>query len=153
MLEKEKNDTAERGLVVTQLLDAPVELVWKVWTDPEHIRQWWGPDGFTNTISKMEFRTGGEWDLVMHAPDGKNYNNRFVFREVTPMSRIVFDHNSIPPFLATITLEAQGDKTFLSWEILFNTREEFLQAVKTNTVDAGLRQNVERLNKYAANRE
>jgi uncharacterized protein YndB with AHSA1/START domain len=114
MLEKEKNDTAERGLVVTRLLDAPVELVWEVWTDPEHIRRWWGPDGFTNTISKMEFRTGGEWDLVMHAPDGKNYNNKFVFREVTPMSRIVFDHNSISPFLATITLEAQGDKTFLS---------------------------------------
>jgi uncharacterized protein YndB with AHSA1/START domain len=65
----EKNSTADRELVITRELNAPIELVWEVWTNPEHLAQWWGPDGFTNTISKMDMNPGGEWDLVMHGPD------------------------------------------------------------------------------------
>ena len=57
---------------MSRLLDTPVELVWEVWTKPEHLSQWWGPNGFTNRISKMDVRSGGEWDLVMHGPDGRH---------------------------------------------------------------------------------
>ena len=55
----EKNKTTDRELLLTRLLQAPIELVWEVWTDPDHIAQWWGPNGFTNTISKMEVHPGG----------------------------------------------------------------------------------------------
>ena len=53
-MENEKNSTKDRELIISRTLNAPVELVWEVWTRPEHIVNWWGPDGFTNTISKME---------------------------------------------------------------------------------------------------
>ncbi len=64
------------------MLQAPVELVWEVWTTPEHIAQWWGPNGFTNTIQTMDVQEGGEWKLTMHGPDGTNFPNRNVYKEV-----------------------------------------------------------------------
>src|SRR5215472_1845682 len=54
-----KNETAGRELVFSRLLDAPVQLVWKMWVDPEHIKNWWGPEGFINTIRRMEVKPGG----------------------------------------------------------------------------------------------
>ena len=60
----------------------PLELVWEVWTNPEHIKHWWGPDGFTNTITKMDVKNGGEGIFTMYEPDGNNYTNRTIFREV-----------------------------------------------------------------------
>src|SRR5437762_5468671 len=69
-MQTEKDNTADREINISRLLHAPIELVWEVWTNPEHIKNWWGPNGFTNTITKMEVEPGGEWDLVMHGPDG-----------------------------------------------------------------------------------
>ena len=59
-MEKQKNNTADRELLLTRILDAPIELVWEVWTKPEHIALWWGPDGFTNTIEEMDVQPDGE---------------------------------------------------------------------------------------------
>lgn len=56
-----ENNTKDRELLITRTLNAPVELVWEVWSKAEHIAQWWGPNGFTNTITKMDFTPGGEW--------------------------------------------------------------------------------------------
>src|SRR3982750_4400071 len=106
------SSTADRELIISKLLSAPVELVWEVWTDPEHIKNWWGPNGFTNTIFKMEVQPGGEWDFVMHGPDGTDYKNKSIFKEVIKPERIVFEHVSGPKFTATITFEKQGSKTF-----------------------------------------
>src|SRR4029077_15941419 len=97
-----KNDTADRELRISRLLKAPIELVWEVWTDPEHIKNWWGPNGFTNSISKMEVEPGGEWHLVMHGPDGTDYKNKSVFREIIKHKKIVYEHITAPKFLATI---------------------------------------------------
>jgi len=147
-MENKKNDTSDRELRLSRVLDAPVELVWEVWTKPEHIAQWWGPDGFTNTISRMEVRSGGEWDLVMHGPDATDYKNKSVFREVVLHRKIVYEHISAPKFVATVEFEAQGDKTSLSWHMLFETAEEFIRTVKTFKADEGLRQNFEKLSVY-----
>ena len=62
--------TSDREIAITRLFNAPRELLWKVWTEPKHIAQWWGPKGFTNTIHKMEVKPGGRWDFIMHGPDG-----------------------------------------------------------------------------------
>ena len=64
---------AARELLITRLINAPKELVWEVWTLPRHIEHWWGPNGFTNTINKMDVRMGGEWEFIMHGPDGVDY--------------------------------------------------------------------------------
>jgi uncharacterized protein YndB with AHSA1/START domain len=147
-MQSEKNSTQDRELLLTRVLNAPIELVWKVWTDPKHIAQWWGPNGFTNTISKMEVKPGGEWDLVMHGPDGTDYRNKSVFREVVKHKRIVYDRITGPKFVATIEFEEQGDKTFIRWQMLFETKEAFIQTVKTFKADEGLKQNIEKLNAY-----
>ena len=64
-----------------------------------HIKNWWGPDGFTNTITKMELVPGGEWDLVMHGPDGTDYKNKSVFKEVVRHKKIVYEHISATKLL------------------------------------------------------
>jgi len=140
--------TADRELRISRLLNAPRELVWEVFTDPDHIKNWWGPNGFTNTIFKMDLQPGGKWDLVMHGPDGTDYKNKSIFKEVTAPERIVYEHVSAPKFIATIHLEEQGNKTFLTWHMLFETKEQFEQVVKTFKADEGLRQNTEKLDAY-----
>ena len=146
----EKNSTKDRELLLTRELNAPIELVWEVWTKPEHISRWWGPDGFTNTISKMEIHPGGEWNLVMHGPDGTDYKNKSVFKEIVKHKKIVYEHVSAPKFLATIDFEARGDKTFLKWHMVFESKEEFIQVVKTFKADEGLKQNIQKLAHYLA---
>lgn len=147
-MENNQSNTTDRELRLTRTLDAPVELVWEVWTQPQHIAQWWGPNGFTNTISKMEIEPGGEWDLVMHGPDGTDYKNKSVFKEIIPLKKIVYEHVSSPKFVATIEFEAKGEQTFLSWHMLFDSLEQFVQVVKTFKADEGLKQNIEKLNQY-----
>ena len=149
-MENEKNNTQDRELLLTRVLNAPIELVWEVWTNPEHISQWWGPNGFTNTITKMDIQPGGEWDLVMHGPDGTDYKNKSVFKEVIKHKKLVYEHISGPKFLATIEFEAQGEKTAIKWHMLFESKEQFIQTVKTFKADEGLKQNVEKLDRYLA---
>ena len=143
-----ENNTADRELRISRVLNAPIELVWEVWTDPEHLKQWWGPDGFTNTITKMEIRKDGKWSLVMHGPDGTDYKNESIFKEIIKHKKIVYDHVSGPRFLATIEFEAQGNKTRIDWHMLFETKEQFIMTVKTFKADEGLKQNVNRMEQY-----
>jgi len=58
-----------KELTITRVLNAPIDLVWKVWTDPDHIKSWWGPNGFTNTIFEMDVKPGGNWEFIMHGPE------------------------------------------------------------------------------------
>ena len=69
-------DKDPRSIIGTRVFDAPRELVFSAFTDPEHLAQWWGPDGFTMTTSAFDFRPGGVWRFVMHGPDGRDYQNR-----------------------------------------------------------------------------
>jgi len=151
-MENTQSNTEDRELLISRTLNAPVELVWEMWTTPEHIANWWGPNGFTNTITKMDIKAGGEWDLVMHGPDGTDYKNKSVFKEVVLHKKIVYEHVSHPSFISTIEFEAQGEKTEIKWHMLFETAEQFIQVVKTFKADVGLRQNMEKLEAYLANR-
>ena len=75
-------NAADREIVITRVFDAPRELVWEAWTNPEHVVQWWGPRGFTTTIHEMDVRPGGVWHQTMHGPDGADYPNKSIFVEV-----------------------------------------------------------------------
>ncbi len=72
--------------------DAPRDLVFSAFTDPKHLAQWWGPNGFTTTTSSFEMRPGGIWRFVMHGPDSRDYQNRITFDEVVPPERLVYRH-------------------------------------------------------------
>jgi uncharacterized protein YndB with AHSA1/START domain len=143
-----KSNTACRELSISRLLNAPIELVWEVWTNHEHLKNWWGPNGFTNTISKMDVNPGGHWDLVMHGPDGTDYKNKSVFKEIIRHKKIVYEHITAPKFLATIEFESRGNTTFMNWHALFESKEQLTQVIKTFKADEGLRQNVEKLDQY-----
>jgi uncharacterized protein YndB with AHSA1/START domain len=150
-MENKNSSTHDRELIISRTLDAPVALVWEVWTNPDHIANWWGPNGFTNTITKMDVTPGGEWDLVMHGPDGTDYKNKSIFKEIIPFKKIVYEHVSGPGFVATIDFEEQGEQTLINWHMLFETAEQFIQVVKTFKADEGLKQNIEKLNVYLRN--
>lgn len=141
-------DWKDRELLLSRKLNAPIELVWEVWTNPEHIANWWGPDGFSNTITKMDVTEGGEWNLVMHGPDGANYPNKSIFLEIVPFKKIVYEHISHPHFVTTVEFESLGEETFLTWHMLFDSAEDFIKVVKVFKADAGLQQNIEKLSVY-----
>ncbi|MEO6851261.1 MAG: SRPBCC family protein [Mucilaginibacter sp.] len=145
-----KSNTQDRELLIVRTLNAPIELVWEVFTKPEHIAKWWGPNGFTNTIYTMDVRPGGEWDFVMHGPDGRDYKNKVIYREIISFEKIVFDH-SPPSFTTTIEFKPNGDTTELKWHMLFETAELFEAVVKAHNAVEGLKQNVEKLNMYLEN--
>lgn len=140
--------TANRELTMERLLNAPISLVWQVWTEPEHIKNWWGPNGFTNSIDTMEVKAGGNWEFVMHGPDGTDYKNKSRFIEVVKPNRIVYEHINAPKHKTTITFIEQGNKTLLHWHMLFESAEQREQVVKTFKADEGLKQNGEKLEVY-----
>src|SRR5690349_14910498 len=107
----------DRDIVITRLLSAPRELVFDVWTDPKHLIQWWGPNGFTNTFEPIEIKPGGVWRFIMHGPDGVDYPNFIRFREVVKPEKISFSHgtdeNNPEQFETVVTFEQKGNKTLL----------------------------------------
>ncbi len=141
------SSTADRELLITRTLKAPIALVWKVWTDPDHIKKLVGPTGFTNTIRTMDVKPGGLWEFTMHGPDGTDYKNESVFKEIVKHKKIVFEHRK-PDFLATIEFTAEGDTTHISWHMLFETPKEFDMVVKQFKADEGLKQNLVKLENY-----
>ena len=142
-----ESNTADREMVAVRFLDAPRELVWKVWTEPKHIAHWWGPKGFTNTIQMMDVKPGGVWELTMHSPDGISFPNKHIFEEVVKFERLVYVH-SAPAFRATITFEEQGTKTKITMRMVFETAELRDQIVKAHKAAEGLEQNMDRLVKH-----
>lgn len=136
-----------RELRITKLLNAPVELVWKVWSSPEDIAVWWGPAGFTTVIHKMEFIPGGEWLLTLYSPEGQSFANRSIYREIIPLKKIVFEHFN-PGFISTIEFEARGKQTMMEWSSEFESEEMLAIIVQTFKADEGQKQNVEKLENY-----
>lgn len=125
------NDVAtatDREIVITRVFDAPRELVYRVWTDPEHVTEWWGPDGFRTTTHEFDLRPGGVWSHTMHAPDGTDYPNRILFQEVVEPERLVYSHGdggTMPDFHVTVTFETQPvNRTKVTMRSVFVSRQE-----------------------------
>jgi len=147
-------NTADRELSITRVLNAPRELVWEVWTDPEHIAQWWGPNGFTNTIHAMDVKPGGRWSLTMHGPDGTDYPNFIVYEEVLRPERLVYSHGSDEDNPGTFHVEVNfkdlNGKTELSMKMTFKTKEERDSVVEKYGALEGQQQTIARLEAYLA---
>lgn len=138
---------ASREMRLTQSFKTTSEQMWEVWTNPNHIKNWWGPNGFTNTILKMDLQEGGEWIFTMHGPDGTNFPNRSVFKEILPLEKIVFEHFN-PHFITTVLIEQRGSEISLDWSMLFDTEEMRDIIIKAHKADEGLKENLEKLDRY-----
>lgn len=118
-------ELAQPGSVLRseRVYSASPQAIFSVFEQPEILARWWGPDGFTNSFQVFEFKPGGRWIFVMHGPNGIDYPNESVFREIQPETRIVIDHLSSHWFRLTITLEPIGERTRLTWEQEFESPE------------------------------
>ena len=147
-------DTSDREIVITRILDAPRELVWEAISNPQHVGHWWGPDGFTDTLEKMDFRVGGVWKHVMHGPDGTDYPNKSTFTGIVKPERIEYSHGSgkkgepAEQFKATWTFEALGKQTKVTMRALFPTTEARDTTVKNYNAIEGGKQTLARLAGY-----
>jgi uncharacterized protein YndB with AHSA1/START domain len=142
-----------RAVIGMRVFDAPRELVWSAWTDPKHLAQWWGPNGFTTTTSTFDMRPGGVWRFVMHGPDGRDYQNRITFDEIVKPERIVYRHDGgedVEPvqFTQTVSFEDLGGKTKITWRGVFPSAEERDRVIKEYGADKGLVQTLARLAEY-----
>jgi uncharacterized protein YndB with AHSA1/START domain len=98
------------------------ERVFDAFARPELLARWWGPSGFTNTFEVFEFRPGGRWKYVMHAPDGKHHPNESVFASLDAPSTVVIQHVSNPRYVLTVSLAAHEEGTALRWEQEFEDK-------------------------------
>ena len=85
-----ESTTKANEFVISRALNAPRQLVWQCFTDPERMKHWWGPKGFKVLHSKMDLRPGGTYHYGMQAPDGKAMWGKFTYREIVPREKLVF---------------------------------------------------------------
>lgn len=132
---------SDRELLISRVFDAPRELVWKVWTEPQHVAKWWGPHHFSAPLIEIDLRVGGTFRFVMRSPDGHDFAVKGTYSEVEPPRRLVqiMDHSELPSewhdmvdpdrpkdagnppinFPMTTTLEDVGGKTQLTIRVEF----------------------------------
>ena len=139
----------------TRVFDAPRDLVWRTFTDPEMISNWWGPEGFTTTTHKRDLRPGGFWHHTMHGPDGTDYPNFTEFIEVAAPERLVYRNSgdeqfkSDHTFTSTVLFRDLGDQTELSFTMVFATPSAREEAAKLGAIE-GLDQTLNRFRAYVA---
>ena len=151
-------DLASRTISSERTFDAPRDLVWEVWADPKHMAHWWGPRGFTLTTESFDFRPGGHWKMVMHGPDGKNYDNFHTYTEIRKPFRIVHEHGGPElrkligaDFVAIATFDQLGPKkTKVTFTGVFPTTEALQFVVKNYQADKGQKENLDKLGEYLA---
>lgn len=158
--------------LIVRSFDAPPELVWKAWTEPKRLAQWWGPRVMKTPVCEMDVRPGGKYRFVMRAPDGKDYPVKGVYREVVPPSRLVFTmdcsehapewHDLVDPkrgsnpnpageMLATVTFEKVGERTRQTVRMQLKSA-----AIRSNMVRMGMNEgwseSLDRLAELLANK-
>ncbi len=127
-MQTQNQATADNEMLLTRVINAPRELVWRAFTEERHMTHWWGPNGFSTTTFEMDVRVGGLWRYVMHGPDGTDYPNWIRYTEVKPAELLAYDHGSTMDkpreFRGRITLESQGDKTLVSLRIICDSKAQ-----------------------------
>ena len=122
-----KSGAPVEDFVITRVFDAPRDTVWKAWTEPEHIKHWWGPKGMDVVSCTLDLRVGGMCHYCLRGPDGEDMWGRYIYREIVPPERLVFivsfsdpkggitTHPMSPTWPrqmhSTVTFKAQGNKT------------------------------------------
>jgi uncharacterized protein YndB with AHSA1/START domain len=140
-----------RSISATRVFDAPADRVFDMWSDPKHLANWWGPRGFTITTREFSFKPGGTWRFIMHGPDGRDYKNEIVFREIVRPKRISYSHVSTPPFEAFATFTERNGKTEVTMKGTWDTAELRDRVAKQFGAIEGMQQTMDRLGELVAN--
>ena len=144
--------TAAREIVISRVISAPRELVFEAFTEVRHLSHWWGPEGFTTTTRAFEFRVGGEWDFVMHGPDGTDYQEWISWTEIAPLERIALQHGEFRgdpnTFESVLTFAPDGAATRIEMRTVFPTKELRDEAVETYHAIEGGQQTLSNLAAY-----
>lgn len=119
------NTTPESEIVSTRIFNYNKHLLFNAWSDPNHLKEWWGPEGFTNTFNEFDFRVGGKWSFIMHGPEKGHYTNECEFIKIEEPSLIAWQRFSKPIFQVMATFEdISANETKLVFKMLFNSVEE-----------------------------
>jgi uncharacterized protein YndB with AHSA1/START domain len=118
-------------IVSSRIIKASCKLVFRAWSEPQHLKNWWGPAGFTNTFHEFDFRVGGKWRFTMHGPEKGNYANECEFIKIEKPSLIAWKRYSKPLFKVVATFEAlTPDQTKVVFKQIFDTAEECIKVKK-----------------------
>ncbi len=119
---------SDREIVMTRTFDAPRELVFEALTKPEHMKEWWGPRGYTLPVCEIDFRPGGAYRFVSADAEGNEYVFRGAYREIVPPEKIVwtFEFEGMPGMVSvdTMTLTEEDGKTTITSTSVFDTVEQ-----------------------------
>jgi uncharacterized protein YndB with AHSA1/START domain len=156
--EGEAATTSDREIVLSRVYDAPREVVWRAWTELQHLARWWGPDGFATTTHEIDVRPGGVWRFIMHGPDGTDYNNRIIYREVTAPERLLYAHDddgegASGQFVTEVAFAEQDGKTEVTMCVRFASKAERDRHIEENGAIVGGKQTLARLAAYLAEME
>ena len=148
---------SEREILMTRVFDAPRELVFEAHSTPEHMKEWWGPRGFTMPVCEMDFRPGGAYRFVQRGPDGEEYAFRGEFREIVRPEKIVwtFEFEGMPGNVSvdTLTLEEEEDgRTTLIARSVFDTVEQ-RDGMLQSGMESGAAETYDRLEEYLQKRQ
>jgi len=153
-LQKYTQALPKRTMVIVRLIHAPVKRVWDAFADIKQVVQWWGPNGFSTTTEKREFKPGGVWKHTMHGPDGTDYPNHSTFISIEKHKRMVYSlgngkkGSDCIRFISTWTFEAQGPKTQVTLRGVFPTAQDYNRVVKQYGAIEGGKQTLGRLNQF-----
>lgn len=139
-----KNSTPPANVLQTQrTIPYPPEKIYATFADPSRLAKWWGPNGFTNTFETFDFRASGKWKFIMHGPDGSNYPNECIFKELQAGKKVVIQHVSHPHFTLTVSLVPDKQGTQIRWVQAFDDAK-VADAVR-HIAEPGNEQNLDRL--------
>ena len=117
--------TPDCEIVSSRIVNASIDFVYAAWTDPTHLKNWWGPAGFTNTFNEFDLRPGGKWSFIMHGPGKGNYPNECEFIKIEKPALIIWKRFSKPVFQVVVSFEEiSTDKTKIIFKQIFNSANE-----------------------------
>ncbi len=126
---------------ITRVIDAPRERVFRAFTDPQQLDQWWGPQGFTNVTQHIDVRPSGRWQYVMHGPAGETYDNLIRYETIDEPARITYAHSSSDGsddgFHTTLTFEEVQGQTLITMSSRFATDEKYQEALAIGAIEGG----------------
>ena len=117
--------SADCEIVSSRVINFPIDMVFRAWTEPDHLKNWWGPAGFTNTFYEFDFRVGGRWRFMMHGPEKGNYPNEVEFIIIKKPTLIAWNRISKPLFQVVASFEElTKDKTKIVFKQVFLSADE-----------------------------
>lgn len=148
-------EAKDRTLTLERTFNAPIQLVWDAWTQPEHITQWWGPKGMETKVIEHDFRVGGQWKYSMTMPDGNEFITDGVYSAIEELRKIISSAN-FKPMTEGVEIQAlfeeDGDKTKFTFNVVHPTEEYCKQQEKMGFYN-GWGSTFERLNAFLEKQE